>query len=552
MTVRRALLSVSDKTGIVAFAKILQKAGYEIVSTGGTLKELQKAKIRATSAEDVTEFPECFGGRVKTMHPKIMGGILFNRELKEDREQAKKLGIEPIDIVVVNLYPFEEVMEKWQNGRRAEGQNVQDPAAFLPCCLPAFLIEQIDIGGPTLLRSAAKNHAAVTVICDPADYHEVGSQIQKNGETTLEFRQQLAAKVFVKTAQYDASIAGYFGMNRGIILTNGKKLRYGENPHQWGEFYAIDSSQQFSFADFDKQVSGNRFLVSGSKPETKNQQTKNFSWRQLQGKDLSYLNILDADAAWRMVCDFSEPTSVMIKHTNPSGIASALTIEEAFQASYDTDRLSAFGVIIALNRECSDEIAKKIIDQKIFVEVILAPSIAKGAQGLLKQKPNIRLLDMDSVRLSQDIIYRSAFGGMLVQNDDTQEILEKDLTCVTKKKPTKEQIADLLFAWKVVKHAKSNAIVLVKDEVTVGIGCGQTSRVDSSWIAAKRAGARAKGAVLASDAFFPFPDALEEAAKSGISAVIQPGGSVRDSEVIACADRLGIAMVVTGVRAFRH
>ncbi len=511
---RSALLSVSDKTGIVDFAKLLTTAGYRIVSTGGTLKELQKAKIDAVSVEDVTGFPECFGGRVKTMHPMIMGGVLFNREMSDDLAEAKKLKIEPIDLVVVNLYPFAETVKKMGLKPDASG-------------LPQEAIEQIDIGGPTLLRSAAKNHAAVTVVCDPADYAAVGSEIQKNGDTSLDLRKRLAAKVFAVTAEYDALIAEYMsgGETVGLFLKNGTQLRYGENPHQWGKYYRLGDATP--------------------------------SWTQLQGKEMSYLNILDADGAQRMVNDFSEPTAVFVKHANPSGIASALTIEDAFQAAYDTDRVSAFGVIIALNRPCTAKLVQKIIDQKIFTEIVQAPSFDSEALEILKQKPNLRVLLLKSADVTRDqskapTTYRSALDGMLVQDDDVREILEKDLTCVTKKKPTKEQIRDLLFAWKVVKHAKSNAIVLVKDSVTVGIGCGQTSRVDSSWIAAKRAGERAKGSVLASDAFFPFPDALEEAAKHGITAVIQPGGSIRDAEVFAKADELGLAMVTTGVRAFRH
>ncbi|MSR67613.1 bifunctional phosphoribosylaminoimidazolecarboxamide formyltransferase/IMP cyclohydrolase [Candidatus Peribacteria bacterium] len=506
MTKKRALLSVSDKTGLVQFARILSEAGYEIISTGGTFRELEKEKITVISAEEVTGFPECFGGRVKTMHPLIMGGILFNRDIQEHREQAEKLKIQPIDLVVVNLYPFADTVTKL--GASSE--------------ISPEAIEQIDIGGPTLLRSAAKNHAAVTVVCDTADYVEVATQIQKNGTTTPELRAKLAAKVFAHTAVYDGMIAEYLshGENLSIALTNGRKLRYGENPHQWGKFFMIGD--------------------------------KSIAWKQLQGKELSYLNILDADACWRMVSEFDAPTCVMVKHANPSGIASATIIEDAFQSAYDSDRLSAFGVIISLNRPCSEEIAKKILDQKIFVEVILAPEYEAGALGILKSKPNIRLLSMGSVRFSDNILYRSAFGGVLSQNDDTKEITEADLTCVTKVKPTKQQVRDLLFAWKVVKHAKSNAIVLAKDSTTVGIGCGQTSRVDSTWIALKRAGDKAKESVLASDAFFPFPDSIEEAAKHGIVAVIQPGGSIKDSEVFAKADELGIAMVTTGVRAFRH
>lgn len=508
---RRALLSVADKDGIVEFAKILHAAGFEIISTGGTQKALEDAGIPVTYVEKVTQFPEAFGGRVKTMHPLIMGGVLYKREDAGQVAEAGKLGVLPIDIIAVNLYPFASTIQK---------------IGFMPepgKPLPDAAIEQIDIGGPTLIRSGAKNHSSVTVVCDPKDYGRVADQIKKTGETTLELRRELAAKSFLHTCSYDALIAEQMagGLADDVLLTNGRALRYGENPHQWGKFFEIHSTPQ--------QL-----------------------WKQLQGKELSYLNLLDGDAAWRMVCEFEQATAVMVKHANPSGIASDATIENAFQKAYDTDRLSAFGVIIALNRPCTKSVADKIIDQKIFVEVILAPTFDLDALEILKSKPNIRLLSMGDTRFSENVIYRSAFGGMLVQNDDVRVLSAKDVTCVTKKKPTDSEMRDLLFAWKVVKHAKSNAIVLAKDDTTVGIGCGQTSRVDSTWIALKRAGEKAKNSVLASDAFFPFADSIEEAAKQGISAVIQPGGSVRDAEVIARADELGLAMVLTGVRAFRH
>jgi len=363
----------------------------------------------------------------------------------------------------------------------------------------------------------------VTVVCDANDFDRVSEEIATKGETSLELRQELAGKAFLHTAAYDALIAETMsgGAVDGVTLVAGRTLRYGENPHQWGKFYEIEGT-----------------------PEQK--------WRQLHGKELSYLNLLDGDGAWRMVSEFPDPTVVMVKHANPSGIATSDSIADAFQKAYDTDRLSAFGVIIALNRPCSKEVAEKIMEQKIFVEVILAPEFDSEALKILTQKPNIRLLSMDGTRFSENTVYRSAFGGMLAQHDDIREIREADCTCVTTKKPTKEQMRDLLFAWKVVKHAKSNAIVLAKHATTIGIGCGQTSRVDSTWIALKRAGDNAKDSVLASDAFFPFPDSIEEAAKHGITAVIQPGGSVKDAEVIARADELGLAMVFTGVRAFRH
>ncbi len=510
---KRALLSVSDKSWLPEAAKRLISLGYELLSTGGTQKTLSEAGIPVTPVEDVTKFPECFDGRVKTMHPMVMGGILMRTSMPEHVAQAKELKIDPIDLVIVNLYPFEKTKS--------------DPSKS-----KADIIEQIDIGGPTLLRSAAKNHERVTVICDPADYDRVLTVIEKDGDTSPELRSELAAKVFLHTAKYDAMITEYLsdGKNSGVMLTGGTELRYGENPHQKGFYFSLSSPR------------GGRAGDGG--------------WGELyQGKALSYLNILDADAAWSAVCEFTDPTAVFVKHANPSGIASRPTIDDAFQAAYDADRLSAFGVIIALNRPCTATIAQKILDQKIFTEVVVAPEYEKGALEILKQKPNVRVIEQKTRNQKSEtnqLTYRSVLGGMLVQTPDMRVITEKDLTVVTKNKPTKEQITDLLFAWKAVKYAKSNAIVLVKDHVTIGIGCGQTSRVDSTWIALKRAGDKAKGCVLASDAFFPFPDAVEEAGKHGIAAIIQPGGSIRDAEVFAKADELGIAMVTTGVRAFRH
>ncbi len=500
----RALLSVSDKTGIIDLGKRLQTCGWEILSTGGTQKTLRDAGISVTPVEEVTQSPECFGGRVKTMHPKIMGGILMRRDNPSDVKEAQEQGIEPIDLVVVNLYPFEEATKK----------NLEQSA----------LIEQIDIGGPTLLRSAAKNSAFVTVVCDVDDYERVITQME-NGGTTLELRQELAVKAFARTAAYDSFIAETFsgGSFCGVMMNNGTTLRYGENPHQWGTYFDLYGTQR--------------------------------PWKVVQeesGKPMSYLNLLDADGAWNLVQEFMEPTAACIKHANPSGVASDKNITDAFQKSYDTDKLSAFGVIVALNRPCNAEIIQKIIDQKIFAEVIIAPAYEPDAIELLKQKPKIRAIEYGKPAINNQQLIRSVLGGMLIQNPDTSVVTEKDLTCVTDKKPTQEQIADMLFAWNVVKHAKSNAIVFAKDLVSVGIGCGQTSRVDSTWIAAKRAGDRAKGAVMASDAFFPFPDSVEEAAKHGIAAIIQPGGSIRDAEVFAKANALGIAMVTTGVRVFRH
>jgi len=501
---KRALISVSDKQGIAEFARELTNLNYEILSTGGTQKALEEAKITVTAVEEVTKFPECFEGRVKTLHPLIFGGLLFKRGNKEHEAQAKELGIEPIDIVVVNLYPFEETARK-------EGVSQEE------------LVEQIDIGGPSLLRAAAKNADHVTVICDPQDYDRVAQELKANGETSLELRSELARKVFLRTAAYDTAITRTLsgGTYTGVLMTNKTVLRYGENPHQWGTFYD---------------------LYESGEPR----------WIVHQGKEMSYLNILDADGAWNLVCEFTEPASACIKHASPCGVAVHDDIAEAFQRSYDADRLSAFGVIVALNRPCPKEIVEKIVEQKIFTEVIIAPGYDPETLKLLAEKrPKIRVIEHHCPP-EDTVTFRTALGGMLIQNQDTKVVTKEDLTVATEVKPTDAQIADLLFAWKVVKHAKSNAIVFAKDLISVGIGCGQTSRVDSTIIAARRAGERAKDAVMASDAFFPFPDCVEEASKNGIAAIIQPGGSIRDEEVIAKANELGIVMVMTGVRGFRH
>ena len=503
---KHALLSVSDKSGIVAFAQGLKAAGFHIISTGGTKKTLEEAGISVTAVEDITRFPECFGGRVKTLHPSIAGGILYRRNNAGDREQAAKLGIESIDVVCVNLYPFAHAVQDGKTGNE--------------------LIEQIDIGGPTLLRSAAKNHANVTVVCDPEDYDRVLHALEAEEQDMPALRAELAAKAFLHTAAYDALIATTLSEKKhnGFLLTNGMRLRYGENPHQWGMFYeAAGCPAGWSIV------------------------------QQNDGKPMSYLNILDADGAWNLVCDFEEPTAACIKHANPSGIASHQDITEAFQRSYDTDKLSAFGVIIALNRPCPPAVIEKIIQQKIFAELLIAPSYDPEALELLRKRPKLRAIAYPcDVRTADTVLYRTALGGMLVQNNDARSVTEENLTVATTCKPSRDQISDLLFAWRVVKHAKSNAIVFAKEKVSVGIGAGQTSRIDATIIAARRAGERARDAVMASDAFFPFPDSIEEAHKHGISAIIQPGGSVRDSDVIAKANELGIPMVFTGVRGFRH
>ncbi|PIR49009.1 bifunctional phosphoribosylaminoimidazolecarboxamide formyltransferase/inosine monophosphate cyclohydrolase [Candidatus Peregrinibacteria bacterium CG10_big_fil_rev_8_21_14_0_10_55_24] len=503
---KRALLSVSDKSGIADLARVLWENGYEILSTGGTKKALEEAKIPVISVEEVTRVPACFSGRVKTLHPLIAGAILYRRGDPSHEKEAQELGIKPIDFVVVNLYPFAETAKK-------------------PGITRLELIEQIDIGGPTLLRSAAKNAESVTVLCDPSDYERVMAELKTGGETSQELRRELAEKVFLHTAAYDLMITQTLseGDTSGMLLIHKMPLRYGENPHQWGAFYELH----------------------GDPP----------GWtvvQQAEGKPMSYLNILDADGAWNLVCEFSEPTAACIKHANPSGVAVHEDIAEAFQRSYDADRLSAFGVIIALNRPCPGAVMEKIIEQKIFAELLIAPGFTPEALALLKERPKLRVIEYRCPENSDIPSFRSALGGMLVQNLDTRIVREADLTVSTDAKPTAKQIEDLLFAWSVVKHAKSNAIVFAKDHTTVGIGAGQTSRVDSTIIAARRAGEKAKGAVMASDAFFPFPDSVEEAAKHGISAIIQPGGSIRDEEVIAKANELKIPMVFTGVRGFRH
>lgn len=546
---KRALVSVSDKTGLETLGKRLQKLNIRIISTGGTADFLRGKGIAVTDVAEVTGFPECFSGRVKTLHPLIAGGILFERGNAEHVRQAKQLKIEPIDLVIVNLYPFARTANDPDRTREE-------------------VIEQIDIGGPTLLREAAKNHRDVTVICDTRDYGRVLEEMEKTGDTSEELRRALAAKVFLHTAAYDERIAEYLsdGVYCGVMLTGGKTLRYGENPHQWGKYYSLYEIHEQEEA---KRVTTGKDLGLRTE-DLGNQESSQFtekflplsptsfvlspSWGVLlQGKPLSYLNILDADGAWSAVHDFSDPTAVLVKHATPSGIASHVDITEAFQRAYDADRLSAFGVIIALNRTCTGDIIRKIIEQKIFTEVIVAPAYEPEALELLKQKPNLRVIRQENgERMKRQILYRSVMGGMLVQERDARVVTEADLTVVTKTKPTKEHIRDLLFAWRAVKSAKSNAIVFVKDRVTIGIGSGQTSRVDATWIAAKRAGDKAKGAVMASDAFFPFPDSVEEAARHGIAAIIQPGGSVRDAEVFAKAEELGIAMVTTGIRAFRH
>lgn len=516
---KRALISVSDKTDIVEFSKTLSGHGVEILSTGGTARLLREAGILVKEIENYTGFPEIMEGRVKTLHPKIHGGILMSRENKNHQADAEKHEIPPIDIVVVNLYPFQETINK---------DGVTEEEA----------LEEIDIGGVTLLRAAAKNFQHVTVITASKDYKLVLHELMNEGGISLETRRKLAIKVFEKVTHYDETIANYL-KNRGgtVELLNlhyekVRKLRYGENPHQKAVFFR-DPSNHFPNVTNAKLLQDN--------------------------KELSFNNILDVDAALKLVTDFARPTVAIIKHTNPCGVASAEEITTAFHAAYDVDPKSAFGCVIGMNRACTTPIAQSIIDSKLFVEIIAAPSFEKEALTLLKQKKNMRLLETGELRLNpneRDI--KTVSGGILVQNADQYVVNEKDLKVVTTITPSSNQVRAMLFARNVVKHVKSNAVVFAhydaetQVEYTVGIGAGQMSRVDSVFIARHKGGERLRGSVMASDAFFPFADGVEEAYEAGVAAIIQPGGSIRDDEVIEKANECKIAMIFTGIRSFKH
>jgi phosphoribosylaminoimidazolecarboxamide formyltransferase/IMP cyclohydrolase len=517
--VRRALLSVSDKTGIVEFARELKERGIELLSTGGTAKLLIRHGVAVKEVADHTGFPEIMGGRVKTLHPKIHGGLLGRRGM--DEEVMREHGIEPIDLLAVNLYPFAATVA------RAD-------------CTYDDAVENIDIGGPAMVRAAAKNHASVTVVVDPTDYRSLLDELAANqGSTRVIVRQKLAAKAFAHTAQYDAMVSAYFtGVIGGGTVTfpddlnlSFRKhlgLRYGENPHQQAAFYK------------DPRAIGASVTAAD----------------QIQGKELSYNNIADSDTALECVRQFEAPACVIVKHANPCGVASADDITAAYERAYRTDPTSAFGGIIAFNRKLDAPTTAAILERQ-FVEVILAPGIAPAARGLLASKDNIRVLDAGDLTapIAQFLEYKSVTGGLLVQTRDDGAIQAQDLRVVTKRHPTREELDDLLFAWRIVKYVKSNAIVCVKDKTTIGIGAGQMSRVVSSKIAAMKAkdeGLSMEAAAMASDAFFPFRDGLDVAAEFGIKSVIQPGGSKRDAEVIAAADEHGIAMVFTGMRHFRH
>lgn len=522
--VRRALLSVSDKQGLVALGQALADRGVEILSSGGTARTLAEAGITVTEVGDYTAFPEAFDGRVKTLHPKVHGGLLAKRDNGEHRETMDRLGIPPIDLCVVNLYPFQQTV--------ASGAD------------EATVVENIDIGGPALIRGAAKNHAHVTVIVDPSDYDLLLEELAANdGATSLAFRKQMALKAYGRTAAYDAAISTWFAQTLGESAPSyqafaGRRsqiLRYGENPHQHAALY-LDGSTRAGVATGTLH----------------------------QGKELSYNNINDTDAAFELVSEFEPGTAAcaIIKHANPCGVALAQSPAEAYTRALACDPVSAFGGIIAFNQPLDLPAAEEVI--KIFTEVIIAPEVSPQALECLRQKKNLRLLTTGGLAdpLGAGLSVKSIAGGLLVQSRDVGRVEAEDLKVVTKRAPTPEERQDLLFAFRVAKHVKSNAIIYVKDQATVGIGAGQMSRIDSAVIAALKsveaaqaAGAATpgtKGSVVASDAFFPFADGLLKAAEAGATAVIQPGGSVRDEEVIAAADEAGLAMVFTGMRHFRH
>ena len=518
--VSRALISVSDKNGIVDFARALQELNIELLSTGGTFRLLKENNISVTEVSDYTNFPEMMDGRVKTLHPKVHGGILGRRGV--DDEVMEEHSIKPIDMVVVNLYPF--------------ASTVSDPTCTLPDA-----IENIDIGGPTMVRSAAKNHKDVAVLVNNNDYAEVVEELKKNqGQLKYQTRYELMVKAFEHTAGYDGMIANHFGA-RGTDNTardfsntfnmqyfKTQEMRYGENPHQKAAFYTEASPTEASVA----------------------------TAKQLQGKELSFNNIVDTDAALECVKQFDEPACVIVKHANPCGVAVASDIGAAYELAFATDPESAFGGIIAFNRELDSKTARAICEKQ-FVEVIIAPTVSADASAVVAEKKNVRLLACrmwDSQR-PNDFDYKRVNGGLLIQDRDNGMVCERDLKVVSKRIPTSGEMSDMLFAWKVAKMVKSNAIIYAKNNQTIGVGAGQMSRINSARIAgikAEHAGLDVVGAVMASDAFFPFRDGIDNAGKSGISCIIQPGGSMRDDEVIKAANEHGMAMVFTGMRHFRH
>lgn len=510
--VRRALISVSDKSKLVPFAKRLEKLGIEILSTGGTAKALKKEGIKVLDVSKYTGFPEMMDGRVKTLHPMIYGGILAVRDDQAHMDDVVANKMKLIDLVVVNLYPFEKTAAKKHSTHEE-------------------IIENIDIGGPSMVRAAAKNYKFVTIVTDPDDYIRIAANLEKNGEVPYKIREKLAFKAFDHTYRYDEAISNYFRQ-----ITGGKELlnlhyekqlqlRYGENPHQKAVFF--------------KNPLNHDANVTNAK--------------QLQGKDLSYNNIIDADSALELVKDFASPTACIVKHTNPCGVAIDHKIEDAFIKAHKVDPMSAFGCVIALNRPCNEKVIDYINKEKMFVEIIIAPQFTKGALKKLAKRGNLRVLETGELKRDPEKIdVKKVAGGILIQHADTRKVTSKDLKIVSKKKPTEMQIKDMLLARNIVKHVKSNSVVFVKNGVTTGIGAGQMSRVDAVNIASTKGGKKNQGAVMASDAFFPFPDGVEQAYKAGIRAIIQPGGSIRDEEVIKRVDELGMSMVFTGIRSFKH
>lgn len=516
--VRRALISVSDKSGIGEFAAALRALGVELLSTGGTYRLLREIGLDVTEVADYTGFPEMMDGRVKTLHPKVHGGILGRRG--QDDDVMAEHGIEPIDMVVVNLYPFSTTVAN-------------------PDCTLEDAIENIDIGGPTMVRAAAKNHRFVNIVVNASDYDEVINEMQTNsGSTCLESRFNLAIKAYEHTAAYDGAIANHFG----TLVPGGSKkfsrtfntqfhkvqeMRYGENPHQQAAFYVEDNLTEAGIA----------------------------TARQIQGKELSFNNVADTDAALECVKNFHKPACVIVKHANPCGVAVAASISEAYDLAFATDTESAFGGIIAFNRELDAKTAASIVDRQ-FVEVIIAPSVSEEAAALVADKKNVRLLACGEWSLPGPALdFKRVNGGLLIQDRDLGRITREDLSVVSKLQPTAQQLEDLLFAWVVAKFVKSNAIVYAANGQTIGVGAGQMSRINSARIAAikaEHAGLSVQGSVMASDAFFPFRDGIDNAGQAGVAAIIQPGGSIRDDEVIAAADEHGMAMVFTGMRHFRH
>ena len=508
----RALISVSDKSGVVEFAQRLRSAGWEIIATGGTMKLLREKGVEVINISDVTGFPEICDGRVKTLHPKVHGGLLARRDNPSHLQALKENGIEFIDMVCVNLYPFRQTIAK-------------------PDVTMEDAIENIDIGGPSMLRSAAKNYRDVTVVCDPADYETVIGQIEASGNTDVETRLKLSAKAFTHTALYDSCIASYLrekaGLNEKLFLDFDlvQSLRYGENPHQQAKFYRSSDAGAYSLA----------------------------TAKQLNGKELSYNNIQDANAALCIVREFDEPFCVGLKHMNPCGAAVGTDVKDAWTKAYEADKVSIFGGIVAVNRELTREAAELM--KPIFLEIIMAPSFSEGALEVLTTKKNLRLLQVDMSRDDRKLKqYVSVTGGLLVQELDRQTAEVVADKCVTDVKPTAGQLADMNFGWRIVKHVKSNAIVVVKDGRTLGVGAGQMNRVGSADIALKEAKAAGfdKDLVLASDGFFPFDDTVAMAAEYGVTAIVQPGGSIRDEDSIKKANENGITMVFTGERHFKH